>query len=71
MQAIIPHFSIRVMHMLQSLNQEGVLSNEELRSWVDNELYSGINSAVFRVVSSFRSVVTSEKSPQELQGIKH
>lgn len=61
LQRCLPHLSIRLIRALEQLRDQGVISEEDFGSWVDNDLYKDINNAIFRIVSSFRLVVTQEK----------
>lgn len=63
LQKLIPHFTIRVVKALEDLRDEGVIDAEEFKTWVKPDYYKQINNQIYRVVSCFRQVVTSEKIP--------
>jgi len=63
LQKLIPHFTIRVIKALEDLRDEGVIDAEEFKAWVKQDFYKQINNQIYRVVSGFRQVVTSEKIP--------
>ena len=63
LQKLIPHFTIRAIKALEDLRDEGVIDAGEFKAWVKPDYYKQINNQIYRVVSSFRQVVTSEKIP--------
>lgn len=65
LQKLIPHFTIRAIKALEDLRDEGVIDADEFKAWVKPDYYKQINNQIYRVVSSFRQVVTSEKIPLE------
>lgn len=58
LQRCLPHLSIRLIRELEKLRDQGHINQDDFTSWVDNDLYKEINNAIFRIVSSFRLVVT-------------
>ena len=61
LQKFIPHFTIRVIKALEDLRDEGVITADDFKTWVKPDFYKHINNQIYRVVSCFRLVVTSEK----------
>jgi hypothetical protein len=52
--------SIRLIAALEELRDEGILT--DFNSWVTPNFYRDINTAIFRVVSTFRLLVAQECS---------
>lgn len=45
-----------------------MIDSAEFNEWVKPELYTEINNAIFRIVTSFRMLVANEKLPSDSTG---
>ena len=62
----MPHFTIRLISKLEQLRDEGILTEEELDDWVDQDLYKDICSSITRIVTQFKQVICQEKLIQKM-----
>ena len=45
-QACLPHFTIRVVNKFEKLREEGIITDEEFKEWIDPDLFKQISTAI-------------------------
>jgi hypothetical protein len=51
-----------MIHKLEQLKDEGIITQEELFEWIDADLFKEISATIQKVVSAFKHVICSDKT---------
>ena len=58
----LPHFTIRMIHKMEKMREEGIISKTEFKEWIDTDLYVHLAGIINKVVISFRQIICIDKS---------